>query len=407
MKRPALNALVALAFVPLFGALVPPAAAAPITVGETVKIPSKILGEERTLFVATPTGYERTRQRYPVIYLTDAETQFLHTKATVDFLARNGLMPSAIVVGVTNTDRSRDLTPTRADFKGAEGKSIPFPTSGGGDRFLDFFERELIPWVDANYRTEPFRIFCGHSFGGLLAVHAFLTRPDLFNAVVAVSPTYLWDDSLEIRRGETFFAERKVLKRTFVTTVGSEGVDMQRGFEAFEKILAKSHLEGFRWGAVTFPDDDHGSVVMRSHDAAFRRIFEGWQLPRHPFTGDIAAGSLSDVKKHFAGLSERLGWAVGPSEALVNRIGYQALQKEDFARAIEFFRYNVATYPESANVWDSLGEALEKSGKREEALASYTKAAELGEASGDPNAGLFRKHAERLRKELAKPESAP
>ncbi|HSB35740.1 MAG TPA: alpha/beta hydrolase-fold protein, partial [Thermoanaerobaculia bacterium] len=238
------------------------AAATPIVVGETLKISSTILGEERTLLVATPAGYERTKQRYPVVYLTDAETQFLHTKATVDFLARNGLMPHAIVVGVTNTDRSRDLTPTRADFIGPYGQQLRFPTSGGADRFLDFFEKELVPWVDGTYRTEPFRVFCGHSFGGLFAVHALLSRPDLFNAVIAVSPTYLWDDGFEIKRAEAFFAGRKALKRTFFTTMGAEGVDMQRGFDAFRRILAKSRLEGFRWGAVTFPDDDHGSVVL-------------------------------------------------------------------------------------------------------------------------------------------------
>ena len=146
---------------------------------------------------------------------------------------------------------------------------------------------------------------------------------------------------------------------------------------------------------------------MRSHDAAFRRIFDGWQLPRHPFTGDISAGSLADVKKHFSGLSERLGWVIVPSEALINRIGYQALQKKDFARAFEYFRFNVATYPDSANVWDSLGEALEAQGNREEALASYVKAAELGEKNGDPNAGIFRKNAERLREELGRPKPPP
>ena len=393
--------LLSIAFSLVLGAFVAPAAT-PIVVGETLKISSMILGEERTLLVATPPAYERSKQRYPVVYLTDAETQFLHTKATVDFLARNGLMPHAIVVGVTNTDRSRDLTPTRSDYIRADGERLRFPTSGGADRFLDFFEKELIPWVDGTYRTEPFRVFCGHSFGGLFAVHAFLGRPDLFNAVIAVSPTYQWDDGFEIKRGEAFFAGRRALKRTFFMTLGSEGAGMQRGFDAFRKILAKSRLDGFRWGAVAFPEDDHGSVVLRSHDAGFRKIFEGWQLPRHPFTGDIAAGSLADVKTHFAGLSERLGWAVVPSEALINRIGKQALAKKDVARAFEFFRYNVATFPDSPNVHDSLGEALEKAGKPDEALASYAKAAELGEASGDPNLGVFRKNADRLREEMAK-----
>jgi formylglycine-generating enzyme required for sulfatase activity/predicted alpha/beta superfamily hydrolase len=404
LKRPA---LLALALVPHFGTLVPPAAATPITVGESVKVTSKVLGEERTVLVATPPGYERAKRSYPVVYLTDGETQFLHTRATVDFLARNGLMPAAIVVGVTNTDRTRDLTPTRADMTGADGAVVRFPTSGGADRFLDFLETELIPWVESHYRTEPYRIFCGHSFGGLLAAHAFLTRPDLFNAVVAVSPTFLWDDRVEVKRAAAFFAGRKALKRTFVMTVGSEGPQMERGFEAFEKVLKGSRAEGFVWAAVTFPEDDHGSVVMRSHDAAFRKIFEGWHLARDPLTGNFKVETLGEVKARFAALSGRLGHAFLPPEALVNRLGYQALGKKDFGRSLEFFRYNAATYPDSANVWDSLGETLEAEGKREEAFESYAKAAALGEKNGDPNTVAFRKNEARLGKELGKAVPSP
>ena len=62
---------------------------------------------------------------------------------------------------------------------------------------------------------------------------------------------------------------------------------------------------------------------------------------------------------------------------------------------------NNATYPESANVYDSLGDALEASGSLEDALASFTKAAELGQKSGDPNTKFFKANADRVRIKLA------
>ena len=69
-------------------------------------------------------------------------------------------MPALIVVGIGNTDRTRDLTPSRA-------KVESYPTSGGGDKFLEFIQSELIPEIEKRYRTAPYRIFAGHSFGVL------------------------------------------------------------------------------------------------------------------------------------------------------------------------------------------------------------------------------------------------
>ena len=138
-------------------------AATPITVGERLALPSRVLSEERALFISLPASYARTKQSYPVLYMTDGQAQFLHTLATTAFLARNGLMPEVIVVAVGNTDRTRDLSPSH-DPKAA--------TSGGADRFLDFFEKELIPFVESEYRTAPLRIFAGHSLGGLFAFHS-------------------------------------------------------------------------------------------------------------------------------------------------------------------------------------------------------------------------------------------
>ena len=147
----------------------------PIEIGERVTLHSAVLGEERTVLVSVPDGAGGD-VKAPVLVLTDAATQFDHTRATVRFLARNGLIPDLIVVGITNTDRTRDLTPSNASMRNANGDLNEFPTSGGAERFLDFIETELLPFVEAEYPALDYRIFAGHSFGGLLATHAFVTR---------------------------------------------------------------------------------------------------------------------------------------------------------------------------------------------------------------------------------------
>ena len=130
----------------------------PITIGETITIESKILGEERIILVSTPPGYDQSAQSYPVLYMTDGGQHLTHTRGTVDFLSRNGLMPQVIVVGVNNTDRTRDLSPTHVASMTIDGRVFESPTSGGASKFLDFFEQELFSYVDANYRTLPMRL---------------------------------------------------------------------------------------------------------------------------------------------------------------------------------------------------------------------------------------------------------
>src|SRR6185369_17232685 len=118
---------------------------------------SAVLGEERTVLIRTPVGYETNKVRYPVLYMTDGDAHIDHTSSTIDFLMRNGRVSDLIVVGVTNTDRTRDLTPAKSSAKNAAGE-LQFPTSGGSDNFLKFFETELIPQIEKQYRVQPYRI---------------------------------------------------------------------------------------------------------------------------------------------------------------------------------------------------------------------------------------------------------
>lgn len=121
----------------------------PIDIGHAETIHSAILNEDRRLLVHLPAGYAAGDERYQVVVVLDGDSQFQHTATTVDFLARTGSMPAAIVIGVTHTDRTRDLTPGHMDR---------FETSGGADSFLRFLGDELLPDMDRRYRTRPYRV---------------------------------------------------------------------------------------------------------------------------------------------------------------------------------------------------------------------------------------------------------
>jgi ketosteroid isomerase-like protein len=65
------------------------------------------------------------------------------------------------------------------------------------------------------------------------------------------------------------------------------------------------------------------------------------------------------------------------SESQLNGLGYRLLGMKKVREAIEIFKLNVETYPRSANVYDSLGEAYMTNGDKELAVRNYRKAVEL------------------------------
>jgi predicted alpha/beta superfamily hydrolase len=349
-----------------------------------ITIKSSVLGEDRVILVRTPPGYEANKLAYPVLYMTDGDAHIGHTASTIEFLSRNGRMPEMIVVGITNTDRTRDLTPTKATGPNA----AQFPTAGGADNFLKFIETEVIPEIEKRYRVQPYRVLAGHSFGGLFAVHALITRPELFNSYVAVSPSLQWSDDATLKRAEEFFKTRKELHATLFTSLGNEPGDIGKDFEAFKQLLANNQVKGFEWDAQQMTDEDHGSVVLRSHYFGLRKVYDGWQMPRDPATGAVAGG-LKAADEHYKWLSQKFGYSIPTPEGLVNQIGYQYLLGGNPEEAIATFKSNVERYPNSANVYDSLAEAYEKTARLDLAAPLYEKAQSLGKQNSDPNAAIY------------------
>ena len=327
---------------------------------------SKALGEERTVLVRVPFGYERSTQKFPVAVMLDAHApQNGMTGSIIESQAAAGVMPEMILVGIQNTNRTRDLTPTRT-----EG-----PDSGGTDKFLDFIETELLPFVEKNYRTEPYRVFLGHSLGGLTVVYTMITRPHLFGGYVAASPVLNWDNDLVIKKSEELFKANKKFRKSLFISLGNEP-ELTAGFNSYKDLLRKSAPDGLDADFEHWTDEDHGSIVMRAYLAGLRKTFSGWQL-------NAPVQNLIALKAHYAKLTERFGYQIDPPETMINQFGYIKLRSEKLDEAVEAFEENTKLYPTSANVYDSLAEALEKKGARSKALANYEKAYKMAEQKGE------------------------
>lgn len=372
--------------------------ATPLVVGHRLSIHSTILDEDRSILVSLPDDSRPGDGAVPVIYVLDGRVHFLHTVATVDLLSRLDRMPRSIVVGIANPDRGRDLRATAA----------PGRTIGGADRFLDFIESELIPFVESNLSAGPHRTLIGHSLGASFVLHTLVERPDLFDAAVAISPAVSGEEGAGVgrtplsRRMRIAFENREVQRFSlYISMSDGEGFDWETDLAAVTAVIDSEAPREFEWTFEMMEGEDHGTTVHPSTYRGLRFINRDWAE-----LTDVRTCSLLEFQDRFEAVSKRLGTEVRPPEVLVNLLGYRLLGEGRTDAAIETFEYNRSLYPESANVHDSLGEALERQGKLPGAMRNYRKAVVKAETEGDRRVEIYRENLARVEAVLLEQGSA-
>ena len=272
----------------------------PIAIGESRRIFSRTLGEDRELLVATPLSYGKGKDRYPVLVLLNGSENFLTVVSAVRALSVSGRIPEMIVVGVANTRRDRDFTP-------ALERTTDLPPgvtqAGGADAFDDFLASDLLPSLDSAYRTQPLRILVGHSLGGLLAMHTLATRPSLFRMYLTLEPSLWWDARsqvahvLEMLRWTPGFVAR------LVTVEGTS----QEGWRPDWQQLRTSAPPLLRTELVAVDSETHQNLMYRGAYRGLLALFPDYPpASRH----DIALANLPAVEAQYARMSRDFGYPV-------------------------------------------------------------------------------------------------
>ncbi|HTE46066.1 MAG TPA: alpha/beta hydrolase-fold protein, partial [Gemmatimonadaceae bacterium] len=336
-----------------------------ITIGSIDSIWSPILKEQRRYEVYTPPGYQQSPyapRAYPVLYLLDGDAHFHSVTGILQILGTGVnatyVVPEMIVIAIPNTDRTRDLTPTRAG--GPDGKPLPGRnTSGGMSNFLQFLKAELIPHVDSTYRTEPYRVFVGHSLGGITTINAMYTMPETFNAYVAIDPSLWWDNQLLLKKSKEYFGKPALPGRALF--VGQANTKSEtdtatnihfNSIVEFNRTLESNNTSGIRYAYKYYDGDDHGSVPLIAEYDALRFIFAGYKVDLQK---SLARPAL--IAEHFADVSSTLGYKVLPPEKMVDQLGQISLGT-DTTKAVAFMQLNADLYPKSSHAFVSLGTAL-------------------------------------------------
>jgi hypothetical protein len=352
-----------------------------ILIGTEHKIQSRILNEERRYVVNLPASYEDDdfyiQKKYPVLILLDGDSHFHPASGIIRYMGGNEQIPEMIVVAVSNTNRTRDFTPTTSSSGiGVNNNAQAFASSGGSDNFLRFLETELLPRIDKDYRTLPHRVLVGHSLGGLFAVHSFLSQR-VFNAYLAIDPTLTWDDQVIVKKAKSILAGNKPIKSTLYIAQANNPFDEGKSagvrgaaFQAFLTSLAGNKSEGLRYGYAFYEHEDHFSVPLLSLYHGLLFIFDGYKFPLNT----LASRNAADIRKHYEMFVRRLGADMPPPGKLLNGVGLFLLNSEKKVdKAIGLFELIQEHYPQSFIPYNSLGDAYKVKGNKEMAITNYKK----------------------------------
>ena len=367
-----------------------------IVIGKIDSVHSKILDENRKLMVYVPNGNSNS-ETYPVIYILDGDAHFTSVVGMTQHLSQNNIIPQMMVVAIPNTNRTRDLTPTKA---------LPSPPmvpkdlsdqSGGGKNFLTFLEKELFTHIENNYPTSTYRMLIGHSFGGLFVMDALYDKPELFTSYISIDPSMWWDNKKLLASyknadlKETKYKNKSLylgiantlepgMDTTSVRNAQGPMVDHINSIFETRDILRNSKLSSIEFNSKYYKNDSHGSAPLMTTYDGLRFIFEFYQFEIN--FSDIMKPNTDIVdrmKSHYSKVTEILGYKNKPNEEMINGMGYQLMQMDKHVLAKQFFQMNIEYYPKSFNVYDSLGDYYLAVEDKEKAKENFKKALALQE----------------------------
>lgn len=371
-----------------------------IVIAKGIKINSTVLGEERTIFVSTPSGYDDSKDSYQVLYILDGVSEAI---GLVKYLSDYGTCPPLIIVSIEEVNPSRDMFPSKPKYsRGTQPAkpcynnkednelrvSRPGEKIGEADKYLSFIEMELFPFIEKNYRTAPYRICCGHSKGGLCVTHAFISHTTMFNAYIALNPSLYWDDGLVMKTAEEKLAGLDFKHKQFYFDIGGNEVPSTIG-DAFDfaRIIRQNASSDLRWKLDYLANESHGSGTAQGIINALKFIYEDWDFD----TDKIKTNGISAIDSFYKNLSDRFGYGISYDVSLLNKYGWGYLRNGQYEEAINIFKENTLRFPDSPDSYNYLGEGYLAAKDTDMAIRSYDKAVELATGLKDDKKVIFLK----------------
>ncbi|MFX4228606.1 MAG: alpha/beta hydrolase [Porticoccaceae bacterium] len=249
----------------LFAGLTAPAIAQeflPVQMPDTHdrRLHSEIMDYTYGVYVTLPGSYEDNPDKtYPTLYMIDGNQYYVFTGQPLGSLYWTNVAKEHITVAVAYT----------AD--GGNFRSRDFRTQARAADFVRFFQEELIPFVESNYRTSAEdRTLWGHSLGGQFTLYTMLTATNTFENYIASAPA-VNDDilSLEARYAET---HNDLPVGFYLASGGKDHLTV--GGRKFVSQFEKRAYPGLNFD-YSFPEkDNHGTIQPTAYIEGLKLVMD-------------------------------------------------------------------------------------------------------------------------------------
>jgi len=277
-----------LAISPLFAADGAPGRFAGYTVDNTEirDLPVTEKGRHYRLYVGMPVSYTKdTSRRYPVVFVTDAYWDFIKMLGIGGALMADRVVPDFITVGIGYAGENLDYTALR------NWELTPVPldenreTSGHAADFLRTIDTVIIPFIEREYRVDSsYRVLAGGSLGGLFALYAMDTKPELFQSYIAATPAVTVGNNWIFDYEQAFAKSGKRLGvRLSMSAGGNEYVPHLAGILRMNARLASRHYKDFAYEFRIIDGERHAGMQAEAYSRGLRFAF----APRAPQSGPV------------------------------------------------------------------------------------------------------------------------
>jgi predicted alpha/beta superfamily hydrolase len=241
---------------------------------EVRTLPRSANGRDYVLYVSLPSSYATSpEKRYPVVYACDGYWDFPLLNAELGNLSYDGAIPECILVGMayggTNPNvgalRQIDLTPWLPNAS----------DSGHAAEFLSVIEKQIIPYVESQYRTNPsYRVLTGSSYGGIFTVFALFEKPGLFQGYIAPSPSLWWQGSyMKTVVTQYAAAHTSLAARLYLTWGSDESSSIRYTTKELFLQLRELKLTGLEVAAREMTGERHAGPKGESYNRGLRFVF--------------------------------------------------------------------------------------------------------------------------------------
>ncbi len=261
---------------------------------EKYLIDSEFIDQTYEIHVMLPISKKDGSEKFPVLYMTDANGDIPFSSNTRIMQAAAEL-PRFIVVGIgypvdniyeALNLRQRDLTPMEsepvANDLPVEGIRIiqSGKKTGGAPEFLQFIREQLMPFINERYNTVPSdNGYFGHSLGGLFGLYTLFHKPETFNRYIIGSPAIWRDNEVIFSHAQEFLKVNDALDISVYMAVGGmeergrPDAHFVSGLYRMDALLRSKPIEGFMLKTEVFPEESHISVYSMVHSKGLRAVY--------------------------------------------------------------------------------------------------------------------------------------